>query len=389
MILVGGPERLSNAFGALSPLTTPPTLAARAAIVRSVCNTLGGTFDQPGLQPLATWLEFPQFLRDTRGWRPEGDVHRTAEKHAQVFGALCGPTGERRLEGPRAENRARGIAGVARSYTEIELRRLAETHGAAQGEADHGVPALSLRSRGRGAGPGAVRAVVGAALRVGRPCEDGIRRRRVAAHRPPDRQGARPQPRRAQSTTGSEGSGSHLVELGLRLTAVARGGAIGCSAIGWRRRRDGNGDNRPASCRSDAADLPAGRYVASLTFGDDAQRLVFLQFLPMLYPGDAGNFHCSATDRQVTRSMSVLDADLGELPGHKLRCQGKFILSRPGARFIMGLSKTEGARAYPGNEGCILGCTASSCLGSTNRISALSEAAHPDLGRSRRPSCAT
>jgi hypothetical protein len=46
--------------------------------------------------------------------------------HAQAFGALCGPTGERRLEGPRAEDRARNIAGVARSYTEIELRRLAE-----------------------------------------------------------------------------------------------------------------------------------------------------------------------------------------------------------------------------------------------------------------------
>jgi hypothetical protein len=97
-------------------------------------------------------------------------------------------------------------------------------------------------------------------------------------------------------------------------------------------------------------DLPAGRYVASLTFGDDAQRLVFLQFLPTLYPGDAGNFHCSTTDRQVTRSMSVLDADIEELPGHKLHCHGKFILSRSGARFIIGLSKTEGTRMYLGDE---------------------------------------
>jgi hypothetical protein len=96
-------------------------------------------------------------------------------------------------------------------------------------------------------------------------------------------------------------------------------------------------------------DLPPGRYVASLTFADDPQRLVFLQFLPMLYPGDSGNFTCDAADRQVARTMSILDADLEELPNRKLRCRGKFILTRPGVRLIIGLSQPKGTY-YSGDE---------------------------------------
>jgi hypothetical protein len=370
-ISVGGPERLSSAFGALSPLTTPPTLAARSDIVRPV-YTLGGKIDQPGLQPLATtWPEFPKFLRDTRGWRPEGDVHRTPEKHAQAFSALCGPTGERRMEGPRPEDLVRDITGVARSYTEIELRRLADL------AARHKAKLILVFQ------PYPCAAVAGTLLAALKSDIAAVTRDHPNLV-VPDRALFEPWP--AQRFA----SADH-VRTGYEDTASRRAGrliarALGLSPVGpnpppatnaavpiwsssdfgslpWRAEglsiapeRDGSvvaTETATAGLHHVEAvlpDLPAGRYVASLTFGDDAQRLVFLQFLPTLYPGDAGNFHCSTTDRQVTRSMSVLDADLEELPGHKLRCQGKFILSRSGARFIIGLSKAEGARAYPGNE---------------------------------------
>jgi hypothetical protein len=368
--IVGGPERLSNAFGALSPLMTPPTLAARAAIVRSI-YTLGGTFDQPGLQPLATtWPEFPQFLRDTRGWRPEGDVHRTAEKHAEAFGALCGPTGERRLDGPLSGDSVRDIAGVARSYLATKIRRLAAL------TARHGAKLILVFQ------PYPCAAIGGSLLAAVKSD--------IAAARQDYPNVVLPAPALFEPWPAQRFSSADHVRTGYEDAVSRRAGRLIASALGlgpvepnpplpakapilvwsssdfgappWRaeglsvvRQSDGVVTTETTATglhHVEAAlpDLPPGRYVASLTFGNDPQRLVFLQFLPMMYPGDSGNFHCNAADRQVTRSMSILDAELEELPDHKFRCQGKFILTRPGVRFIIGLAKTEGGRAYPGDE---------------------------------------
>jgi hypothetical protein len=380
-ISVGGPERLRSAFGTLAPLTTPPTLAARAGIVRSA-YTLGGTLDQPGLQPLGmTWPEFPQFLRDARGWRPEGDIHRTADKQSHVFDTLCGPSGVRALPGPRPEDRARDIAGVPRSYTEIELRRLADLI------ARHKAKLILVFQ------PYPCAAVVGPLLPALKSDIEAV----MQDHPNllvPDPALFQPWPSQWFASadhlrTGYEDAASRRAgrliakSLGLRpvepnplpapKAPVAVWASSGFGAPPWRAdglslapQPDGPQPDRGGVVATETAtagfhhleaalpDLPAGRYIASLTFGDGAQRLLFLQFLPTLYPGDAGNFHCSAPAGQVTRSMSILDAGLETLPGHKLRCWGKFILSRPGARFIVGFSKTEGARAYPGDEGARL-----------------------------------
>jgi hypothetical protein len=346
-IIVGGPERLSNAFGALSPLTTPPTLAARAAIVRSVTRWAGRSTSR-------TCSRSPrhgrssQFLRDTRGWRPEGDVHRTAEKHAQAFGALCGPTGERRLEGPRAEDRARNIAGgVARSCIRDRAQAARRAHGAAQGEADHGVPALSLRSRGRAllaalksdiaavtrdhpylvGGPGAVRAWSAQRFASADHAETGYE---DAASRRAGRLIARalglspvePNPPPAAKAAGpiwsSSDFGSPWRAEGYRLLGNRM-------APSWRRKR------RPPACTmsKDAARPPAGRYVASLTSAATRSAWSSYNSCRCCIRGAGTSIAVRPTAR-VTRSMSVLDADLRSRPATSSASPGQFILSRPG-----------------------------------------------------------
>ena len=122
---VGGQDRIRNAFGPFAPVTSPATLAARPDLVRSV-YTLGQTLDQEGLQATSvSWPELVQFLRATRGWRPEQDVHRVPGSQDPLLKAICGPSGARAVNGHTPQDYFRDILGTPRSYTEIELRRLA------------------------------------------------------------------------------------------------------------------------------------------------------------------------------------------------------------------------------------------------------------------------
>src|SRR5216683_709733 len=89
---VGGADRIRNAFGALAPFTSPPTLSARPDLV-SALYTLGHTVNLLGVTPSGTmWPEFTNFLRTERGWWPEHDPHQVPEKQAEMIRALCGPT---------------------------------------------------------------------------------------------------------------------------------------------------------------------------------------------------------------------------------------------------------------------------------------------------------
>jgi hypothetical protein len=109
------------------------------------------------------------------------------------------------------------------------------------------------------------------------------------------------------------------------------------------------GDAGPHRLEATLPALAAKTYVASIKFSTDGPRQVFFQFLPVQWPGDAGNFHCSASALEISRTMSVTDAGIEELPDHRLHCWGKFKLTRPGAVIGVGLSPILATVPYQGD----------------------------------------
>ena len=112
---VGGDDRMRSAFGWLAPFTSPATLSARESVLRSVYG------NQPGVLPFA---DIFQFIGANDGWWPEQDVHTVPEKHLKMLVKACGPTGA--FPWPdELRYYTHDIFGARRSYTQIELRRLA------------------------------------------------------------------------------------------------------------------------------------------------------------------------------------------------------------------------------------------------------------------------
>jgi hypothetical protein len=123
--VVGGDDRIRNAFGPLAPFISPSTLSARADVVGPV-YTLGHTLNQPGLQPFdVIWPDLTQFLRANRGWWPEHDAHQTAEKQKQTFASFCGQKGVIARDSSAVDYTS-DVFGIQRSWMQVELRRLAD-----------------------------------------------------------------------------------------------------------------------------------------------------------------------------------------------------------------------------------------------------------------------
>jgi hypothetical protein len=357
---VGGEERLRNAFGPLSAVVSPPTLALRQDVLRWV-YTYGHTYLSAGSIPFEdSWPELIQSIRDTRGWRPEEDVHRVAEKQAQKLAELCGPTGVRPINGHRPEDFMRDILGSRHSFTQIELRRLAAL------TARHQAKLILIIQ------PYPCRAIVGSFvpsleadvetvmsdypnLIVPDPAlfeawpgqwfsspdhlatgyEDAVSRRagrliaralgiRFAEPPPPPA----PKPPEPVYGTGTSPFSSWKVQ-GLSLTSEANAAVfVEKSQFGLH------------LVEHTLPSLPAGTYTASIRFRMKGDRQLMLQFQPVQWAGNSGHFYCSASAGEVARTMTVLDATVERLDGGILTCSGKFRLTRPGTTIRIGLSPT-------------------------------------------------
>jgi hypothetical protein len=369
--VVGGENRLRNAFGPLSTLTTPGTLSLRHAALERTYS-LGGTFKQSALLPFGDLLpEFTQSIRKTRGWRPEGDIHRLPERQRQTMTELCGPDDRRAMNGYLPHDYARDIFGLRHSYTDIELRRLAAL--AARYDAKlifiaqpypcseivgSFIPSLiadleAVRTeypnlivpdpRLFEAWPGRF---FSSADHLTTGHEDAASRRAgrliaaalgIAYVEPePSTPPAPPTP--VLATT--QFDGSPWIRHGLTLNPLrAREGVVATET-------DAYGLH---FLEAKLPSLPAGTYTASFTFKTDAQRHVLFQFLPLQQPGDYGHFECSASMGEVQRTRSVVDASIERLPDGALRCSGTFEITRPGSVITLGLSPNRDTGPYDGD----------------------------------------
>jgi hypothetical protein len=361
--VVGGEDRVRNAFGPLAPFTSPPTLSARPNVVRSV-YTLGQTLPQSGLQPFGhIWPELIQFLQTNRGWWPEHDLHQVPEKQSKMLKELCGPTGDRHIDGHTERDYTRDILGIRRSHTEIELRRLADVtarHDAklillvqpypCQAMIGSFIPALQADISAVFADyPNVV--VPDPALfehwpgqwftsadhlRTGH--EDAVSRR--AGHSIAKALGLPlvtprepPAPKPATPVWSSSDFTAPLWRAeGLLLAPKADGkGLVATEST------NAGGHYLQISL----SDIPAKTYIGSFVFSGVMPRWTYFEFHPLKGAGDSGAFYCSASTLESSRSMGVLDSEIEQLPDHAFRCWGKIRLSKPGAVIRIGLSRTE------------------------------------------------
>jgi hypothetical protein len=369
--IIGGEDRLRGAFGSLATLTTPGTLSLRHDVLERVYN-LGGTFNQSALVPFGDlWPEFVQSIRKERGWRAEGDIHRLPELQRQKWTELCGPDGRRFIDGHLPDDYMRDIFGVRHTYTDIELRRLA---------------ALTARYKAK------LIFIV-----QPHPCPEYVGTfipsliadlETVRAEYPnlivPDPRVFEAWPDRFFSspdhlTTGHEGAASRRAG---RLIAKALGIAYEepvptlpaalptpvlattqfdgptWTAQGLTVRPSGTGEgvvaietatSGPHRLEAKLPSLPAGTYVASITFKADAQRQVAFQFMSLQWPGDSGHFECSASQGEVHRTLSVVDSSIERLSNGAIKCSGTFEITRPGSVIAIGFAPNRDPSPYAGD----------------------------------------
>jgi len=356
---VGGADRIRNAFGALAPFTSPPTLSARPDLV-SALYTLGHTVNLLGVTPSGTmWPEFTNFLRTERGWWPEHDPHQVPEKQAEMIRALCGPTGIRGIPGHGPEDYIRDVFGIRRSYAEIELRRLADLtarHNAklilliqpyacqlvgslvpdlqadiAAVMADYPnviVPDRALSEHWPGewfVSPDHLK--IGhenaASRRVGRAVAKALD---LSVVEPPDA----PAPKAPVPTwSSSDFTAPTWQTEGLALTRQANGkGVLAVETA----------DGGRHYVTTTVPDLQPKTYIASVTFRTAGPRQVYLDVLSLPQKRSYIYFHCSASALESTRVLDVLDSEIEELPDHAFRCWGKFKLTERSAAIGIGLT---------------------------------------------------
>jgi hypothetical protein len=368
--LVGGEDRLRSAFGPLSIPTTPPTLAARPDVLRWV-YTFGHTHQQWGLMPFADrWPELVHSIRATRGWRPEQDVHLLPETQPQKVTELCGPSGTRTIMRHQAQDYARDIFGVGRTYTEIELRRLADLTASYQAKLIILIQPYPCRAF-EGSFLPSLRADI-AAVMAAYPNVDV------------------PDPKLFEAWPGSWFSSPEHLRTGHEEAASRRAGRLIAKALhisfdeppalipkppvsvisstdapfsSWKTdglslAQEPNGAgvlaletaaSGPHLLEKTMPSLPAGTYKAVLTFRSAGERQLYLQFFPIRWPGDAGNFVCNAATGEVSRIISVVDSAIENLPANSLKCSGTFKIVNPGAIIQIGLTRTSPPAPYQGD----------------------------------------
>ncbi|SEP41442.1 hypothetical protein SAMN02990966_05903 [Rhodospirillales bacterium URHD0017] len=362
--VVGGEDRLRSAFGPMAAWTSPATLALRHDIVRPVYN-LGTTFEQNGLLSFdKLWPAVIQALRASRGWRPEEDVHRLPAQQMQKVYDLCGPSLSRHVD-VQDWDFTRDVFGVRRSNTEIELRRLAALtarHGAklillTQPYPCHELPGTYLEQL-----RSAVAAVAadysnfiapnplfeswppqwfssGDHLRIG--MED-LASRRAGRSIAKALNIAYPEP-----TTEARGTLRPVVKGFHGWTA--KGVAVEFNPDGSSVTVTEAADSGPHELLMDLPWLPAGTYLAAIRFRTSSSRHVFFRYLPLRYPGDGGNFRCSFTAGEVSRTRSVIDSTIEEDPDGSMTCSGKFTVTSTGTELTVGLSPTTATIPYAGD----------------------------------------
>jgi hypothetical protein len=358
--LVGGDDRVRNAFGWPAPFISPATLSARAKVLRPI-YTLGDTFEQPGLLPFDTvWPDLIQSLRANSGWWAEHDAHRTAEKQMQMSTMLCGPGG---LDwSDTSVNYARDIFAFRQSHTKTELRRLADLtarHHAKLIVLFQPLPCPSIAGDYISARQSDFAALVAdysnvvvpdraliepwpaqwftsfGHLRTGH--EGAVSRRAgraiaraldVAFVEPPER----PAPNvPVLEWSNSDFTASSWQHEGLLLAPQSTGRGVVATETsdgGWHR------------VTAVLPDLKAKTYVLSVAFRASGQRQIRLEMMDLKSPGAYGVVRCNPWDGESWRSGAMLDAGIEELPDHAFRCWGKLRLTRAGAAIGISLMRT-------------------------------------------------
>ena len=362
--VVGGDDRIRNAFGPLAPFTSPFTLSARLNVVRPVYN-LGHTWNQPGLRPFdAIWPDFIQFLRANRGWWSEHDAHQTAEKQKQTFTAFCGPTGVIARDNS-ARDYTSDVFGIKRSWMQVELRRLADL------TARHHAKLILLLQ------PYPCSAVTGEFI--------PSRKADIAAVQADYPNVVVPDPALFEAwpaewftsmdhlRTGHEDAASRragrAIAAALRFppvdpsqsaapkAAVPVWSTSNFTAPSWRSEGlllapQHNGDGVVATETADAGrhylettlpDIPAKTYIVSMTFHQAGPRKVYLEFqsLHAVSDYDYNRFNCNVSGLKSWRSFGMFNSGIDELSDHTFRCWGKFKLTKTGAIMRVGLSPGE------------------------------------------------
>ena len=369
--VVGGEDRLRNAFGPIAALTSPRTLSARHDVVRTVYN-LGETFNQSGLLPFGElWPEFVQSLAATRGWRPEEDVHRLPDRQAQRFREFCGPTGERRIDWHRSEGSQRDVFGARHSLWEIELRRFAALtarHGAKLILLVQPYPCAALAGDYIPSLQAGVAAVAASYPNLIVPFPPLFDPWPADAFSSPD-----------HLATGHEEAVSRragrLIAQALGIAHAEPPGTLRRDVLrpvtssdelpfsGWKSQGislQSSSQQKEVTLVETAqagnhrleTTLPAlapGTYVASFRFRTEAARQAYFQFQSLQWPGDAGHFHCNGAAGEVMRTRSVVDATIERLPDGSVKCSATFRLTRAGTVIAIGLSTPPMTLAYQGD----------------------------------------
>jgi hypothetical protein len=369
--VVGGEDRLRSAFGPLSGLTSPATLALRHDVLERVYN-LGSTFKQSALVPFEDLQpEFAHSIQETRGWRPEGDIHRLPEQQRQKMTELCGPDNRRVMGGHLPHDYTRDIFGIRHTYTDIELRRLAAL------TAQYNAKLIFI------AQPYPCSEIVGGfissliadleAVRKEYPNlivpdpqlfeawpgrffssddhlktghEDAASRRAgrlIAkalgiAYVEPEQSTPPPPPKPVLATTQFDGSPWIVRGVTLRPLSTKEGLVVTETA-----------SFGPHLLEGRLPSLYTGTYTASFTLKTDAQRQVIFQFQSLQWPGDSGHFECSASLGEVQRTLSVVDSSIERLANGAIRCSGTFKITRPGSVITIGLSPSHDTNPYLGD----------------------------------------
>jgi hypothetical protein len=377
--MIGGGDHMRNALGWLAPFVSPPTLSARAEILRSV-YTLSHVIEQPSLLPFDVYPPFAplvEFLRTSAGWWPEHDTRASPDKRQRMLDSLCG--GALALY-DSAQNYTRDAFGSRQSYTQVELRRLANL--TAQYNAKLVVIFQPYPCPAMGQSYLAARQVDVAAVVADHPNvvipdpalfeawpgewftsadhlrtghEDAASRRvgRAVAKalNLPDREPPSPPVAKAPvlSWSSSDFGAPPWQPIGLVLKRLqAAGGgflATETSAAGLHR------------LEARLPDLPARTYAFSLMFRPEGPRQ--LRFELMDFPSSKafGLVRCDPTDLEASHSVVILDSAIEELPGGVFRCWGKLKLAKDGAAVGIGLSHTGrdlGPYQGDGSSGIIL-----------------------------------
>ena len=359
--VVGGPDRLRNAFGQFSSLTSPPTLAARENVLRSV-YTLDRTLNPLASMPFDDrWAALLPAIRDHQGWMMEQDLHRIPSRQAEMLKKLCGDAG-RKFGSADSARLTHDIFGRPRSFMEVELSRLAQLtarHHAklivmfqphpCQLAADDEFVSMQ-RSEIAAIAAEYPNVVVPAAasyehwsgqmftsadhLRTG---YEDLASRRVgrAVAKALDisfvEKPAAPSVAAPHTVWSMDDFPSPPWRYdNIRLMPKADGGgtvATETATEGWHR------------VEMTLPDLPAKTYVLSVTFGTKGPRQLSIFMRDLQLPGAQGAVHCNTATGESFANGGVLDWGIEELPGKSFRCLARLTLTKTGGVLGFGLAR--------------------------------------------------